>query len=355
MHLATLAVPLMALAAAHCALADSVLLASRRAGAIEAISLETLETVARVRTPRLTESVASDPSGLRLFVAAPREPQGSCCALFSLDPPTMRLTELAWPAQGATVTANNLFLQRGSVGIEVIDLRILKPLAKIATRAHYELRASPDGRLLFGIEHGPQVSLALFDVARGSTVATQMLPEGANLAGAWVGRQYFLFSTLAGQARVQPVSSETSQTGGVVSLSPAISFASCVDYPVDAIAAGVKLAIYAQFGLTSDGICTGAGGFALADPVSGAASAHLASGFKFRQMVASDDGAYLYGLDVGKAEWRDVRIVKVEAATGKVAAEKKLEPDVWYLTKGAIPTAMAGRLDLTALPPQQKP
>ena len=41
---------------------DSVLLASRRAGSIEAFSLETLKTTSRIRLPRRVEQVVSDPS-----------------------------------------------------------------------------------------------------------------------------------------------------------------------------------------------------------------------------------------------------------------------------------------------------
>ena len=70
-----LVVALSALAlAASVGAADSGLLASRRGGWIEAIDPKTLETVSRIRVPEMSESVASDTSGQRLFVAAPRNP-----------------------------------------------------------------------------------------------------------------------------------------------------------------------------------------------------------------------------------------------------------------------------------------
>ena len=59
-------------------------------------------------------------------------------------------------------------------------------------------------------------------------------------------------------------------------------------------------------------------------------------------MVASPDGLYLYGLDVGSPAWRGVRIVKIEARTGQVVAEKSLDPDVWYLTIRQIPDEIRG-------------
>ena len=66
--------------AASAGAGESVLLASGRGGWIEAIDLRTLETVSRIRVPEMTESVASDTSGQRLFVAAPSGPGKGCCA-----------------------------------------------------------------------------------------------------------------------------------------------------------------------------------------------------------------------------------------------------------------------------------
>ena len=90
-----LVVALSALAlAASAGAGDSVLLASRRGGWIEAIDPKTLETVSRIRAPEMSESVASDASGQRLFVAAPRNPGKGCCALFALEPQSMQLSFL---------------------------------------------------------------------------------------------------------------------------------------------------------------------------------------------------------------------------------------------------------------------
>ena len=71
---------------------DAVLLASRRGGWIEAIDFKTLATVARIRVPEMTESIASDGSGQRLFVAAPDSPGKGCCALFAMDLRSMQLS-----------------------------------------------------------------------------------------------------------------------------------------------------------------------------------------------------------------------------------------------------------------------
>src|ERR1039458_6901258 len=163
--------------AASAGAGESVLLASGRGGWIEAIDLRTLETVSRIRVPEMTESVASDTSGQRLFVAAPSGPGKGCCALsgpgkgccalFAMDPQSMQLSFLVEPALSSTVTAGRLFTQRGAVGIEVFDLQNLKRQPPVKAPGNYRLRASPDGRLLFGITRFPQPSLDLFDAERG--------------------------------------------------------------------------------------------------------------------------------------------------------------------------------------------
>ena len=345
MRLIPLAVAFSALAsAANAAAADSVLLASRRGGWVEAISLETLETVARFRVPAMTESVASDASG-RLFVAAPRSPQTGCCTLFALDPQSMQLSVLVEPATSATVTAARLFTQRGNVGIEVFDPQTLSRLPTMKAPGVYRLRASPDGRLMFGIANFPHPSLDLFDAVQGTLIARQAVPDGSSMAGAWLGQQYFLLTVQSGQAKLWPVSPDHAGLGAAVSLSSSADFPDCPSAPYDVVASGGRLAIYGQFGLKSDGECAVPGGYVVADRASGVVTNRFASNPRFRQMVAGPDGSYLYGLDVGTPAWRAVRIVKIDAATGQVILERSLDPDVWYLTAGWVPHAMRGHLD----------
>lgn len=348
-----LALVLSALAsAANASAADSVLLASRRGGWIEAIDMETLATVSRIRVPEMTESVASDPSGQRLYVAAPRNGEKGCCALFALDPQSMQLTFLIWPAQLATITAGRLFTQRGNIGIEVFDPGNLTRLPTVKAPSIYRLRASPDGRLLFGITNSPRPSLDLFDAMQGVRIASLVVPGAPSLAGAWLGQQFFLLAVESGQAKLWSVNSGHTELGPSVSLSSLGSFPDCKSVSYDLIASGDRLVIYAQFGGKLDGTCAIPGGFVFADPTTGAVSDRFAANLAFRHMVASSDGKYLYGLDVGTPAWRRVSIVKIDAVTGRIIAEKSLDPDVWYLTAGRIPLEMAGHLDLTAIAPR---
>jgi hypothetical protein len=334
---------------------DSVLLASRRGGWVEAISLQSLETVSRVKTPRMTESVASDPSGQHLFVAAPKGPGEPCCALYALDPQSMRLSFLIEPAMSATITPGRLFAQRGNVGIEAFELQTLSRLPTIKAPAIYRLRASPDGRLLFGIANWRQPSLDLFDAAQGVMIASHALPNASSFAGTWLGDRYFLFMAQSGHATLQLVSSDRGEPGQPVALASSARFADCPQSPYDMIASGGNLAIYGQFGLKSDGLCGLSGGFVIADPATGTSTGRFAPGSYFSQMVASADGKYLYGLDVGGASWAQVRIVEMDASTGNIIAEKALDADVWRLTMGRIPHQLEGRLDLVAIAPPKLP
>ena len=73
--------------------ADPVLLASRRGGTIDAISPETLETVARIQMPGMPESVAADVNGQWLFIAH-HDRDKPCCGLFALDLQSMQMSLL---------------------------------------------------------------------------------------------------------------------------------------------------------------------------------------------------------------------------------------------------------------------
>lgn len=318
-------IPLL-LALSLSAQADPVLLASRRGGWVEVISLQTLQSISRIRVPAMTESVASDTAGEQLFIAAPERPGEGCCALYALNPQSGKLSFLVFPALSATVTAGRLFTQRGSVGIEVLDPRNLFRLPTIQAPSIYSLRPSPDERLLAGTSYGPAPALDLFDIASGALVARRPMPGATSLAGAWLGQQYYLFAVQSGHASLRPIAPDRAERPQTLPE----SFPTCRPSPFDMIAAGNRLAIYRKFGGKGDDLCPGPGGFLLADPATGVVSGPYAALRHFRQMTASPNAAYLYGLDVSAPA-----IVKIDAAGGQVTAVRALEPDVWYMTAGA--------------------
>ncbi|HKD07808.1 MAG TPA: hypothetical protein VKB79_18055 [Bryobacteraceae bacterium] len=336
MRVALLAITLALLTSAAASAADPVLLTSRRGGWIEAFDPATLATVFRTSTPVNTESVAVDASGTRLYLTAPRNPGEGCCALYALDLNTLHLTYLNFPVLRATPSSGRVYMQRGNVGIESFDSSTLERRPTWKAPGVYDLEPSPDGTRIFGLANFPSSSLDLFDASHGALIASQPLTRNQPIAGVWVGEQYYLLQAPGGQPTLRTVGLEDAKLGPVVPLAPTFGFAfrDCELAPYSMIAAGSRVAIFAAFGLKSDGFCNLAGGYLLADPDTGAVLGVFASAMHFRQMVSSDDGRYLYGLDVGDKAWKTPRIVKLEAVTGNLITERTLEPDVWYLTSG---------------------
>ena len=336
MRAVRLAVTLALLNSAVATAAGPVLLTSRRGGWIEAFDPATLATVFRTVTPVNTESVAADPSGTRLYLTAPKYPGEGCCALYAMDLGTLHLTYLNFPVLRATPTSDRVFLQRGNTGIESFDSNTLERRPTLKAPGVYNLQPSPDGARIFGVSYFPAPSLDLFDTAQGTRIASRPLPKNQPLAGVWVGERYYLFQAPSGHPTMRPVAVQDAALGPTVPLVPASGFPDCEAAPYSVIAAGSKVAIFAGFGLKSDGMCNLPGGYTLADPDTGAILGRFATTMHFRQMAASGDGTSVYGLDVGDDAWSKVRIVKLDTATGQLLAERPLESDVWYLTSGTL-------------------
>jgi hypothetical protein len=334
---------------------DSVLLASRRDGLIEALSPETLETTSRIRLPSRVERLVSDPSGTWLFVALPlkADPKG-CCALFALDLRTLQATFLVEPALGASATMDRVLAQRGNVGIEIFDSHSLIRLPTMKAPGVYQMRGSPSGRWLFGTTTFPSPSLDLFDLTQGAMVWRAPFEEGQSLAGAWIGEQYYLFSAdLTTGGRLWLVSPDRPRLSESLPVSlPENAISGCKPVLPTVLAAGDRLVVFEGFGgkLDRRRDCPNTpGGFVLVDPKTGVATYRLARSYHFSQLVGSADGRYLYGLDVGDVRWKHVRVVKLDAGSGATVGTKKLEHDVWFLASGTIPQEIEGHLDLTAI------
>ncbi len=334
---------------------DPVLLASRRAGSVEVIKLDTLETSSRIRFPGSVESVASDPSGKQLFVALPlRDHAKNCCALYALELPSLRLTFLAEPALRAVPTSARVVFQRGNVGIESFDTKSLVRLPTIQTSGVYRMQISPDGRWLFGTTDFQGSSLDLFDLSQGKMVWQHAVDGDTNLDGVWVGTHYYVVSgDHAGHEQLWSVAPDNPELRDPMNLSlPNAAVKRCEPVLRGLLAVGDGVVIYDLFGdkLDQRHDCPQAsGGFFVVNPKTGLTSARLDPTDHFRQLISSADGRYLYGLDVADIGWTRVRIVKLDAATGAIISSKNLEDDVWFLTSGTIPGELEGKLDLAAV------
>src|SRR5262249_15483127 len=152
---------------------------------------------ARVRTPRMTESVASDSTGSRLFVAAPADGK-TCCTIYALAPDSLKMTPLVSPALSVTVADGRILAQRGNNGIEVFDAETLAPLPKIPATAIYHLHPSPDGTRVFGLASGPEPMVDLFDAPNSEKIVSHVLQPDARMAGTWMGNEFYIFLTESG-------------------------------------------------------------------------------------------------------------------------------------------------------------
>jgi hypothetical protein len=339
------AVPAL-LAAAACA-ADPVLLGTRRDGWIEAFRLDTLETEARIRVRELVEGVESGPDAQWLFVLAPH-PQAPevCCALFALDVHRLRAFAILWPGIRPAIANGKLYVQRGDEGIEIFDARSLAHLPTLRAPGMYQLAPSPDGRWLFGTRQFPSPGLDIFDLSQQKMVR-QIPVEGAQpLRGVWLGAQFYLFAPgLPGAGRFWSVDPQTGTLG-----SPKLirlgNVGTCGDTDYQLVPAGDRIAIYTPAGTKIDRTACSPGGYMLTDPATGAVSARLAPNQRFSHLIPAADSKSLFGLNLADSQLRGPQLVKLDAASGKILAEKALPPDAWTISLGSIPSDWQGRLDL---------
>ena len=331
-----------ALLASAASAADPVLLGSRRDGWLEAFRLDNLESVARVRVKDKVDSVQAAPEGQRIFVNAPHPQQPEiCCALWMLDPRSLRAFAILWPAFRPVLVNNKLFAQRGDDGIEVFDARSLAHMPTIRVPGVYNLVPSPDGRWLFGTRQFPTPGLDIFDLSQFKIVRAVPLQDAALLRGVWLGAQYYLFAPgLPGAGRFWAVDTQTGALGQPKLVR--LGETACAEPDYEVLAADSRIAVYSPVGTKAECMV---GGYVLADPAAGTASARLAPDLHFARLVAGPDGKSLYGVTAPK----DVKLVKLDAASGKTLASRTLPADIWNLTVGGLPPEWQGRMDLQAI------
>lgn len=181
-------------------------------------------------------------------------------------------------------------MQRGNVRIESFDSSTLERRPTWNAPGVYNLQPSPDGTRIFGVSDFPSPSLDLFGAVQGARIASQPLPPNEPIAGVWLGEQYYLFQAPGGRPTFRNVGLKDAKFGPAVALAPGFPFPDCALAPYSVIAAGSKVAIFAGFGLKSDGFCNLGGGYLLADPETGGALGRFAPAMHFRQMVSGEDG-----------------------------------------------------------------
>jgi hypothetical protein len=328
--------------------ARTVLLAGTRNGWIDAIDPEDLRTLARVNIGNPVESVSAMPDGRTLLVGRTSDFYDGCCGLFRLDLATMHLTSLLDIAQSGITTpdGSRIFTQRGNVGIDVFDGITFERLPTIETPGVYHLVPSGDGQWLYGTTYGPRASLDVFDIARNRLVHHIELPYELP-RGLWLNGQFLMYALDGSVGRLWTLKPETTELGpGMVVRLPDL-VPNCGPLLQIPIGSNARLFVYELFGYKLDrrSGCNQSipGGVFEIAPASGEVMSHLDPEVHFGGLLVSHDGQTLYGIDVASANWIFPRLVKIDATSGKVLAQRALQDGVWSLSITEIPDELLRR------------
>ncbi len=331
----------------------TVLLAVRRAGRVEVLAADTLQTLGTIQVPPLADRVASGSGGM-IFLRAGLAPEfRGCCALYALDLKTRNLTKLLSPVVAVVLSPDgkHVITQRGPIGVEVFNARTLEQepsIPRSIAPGGYGLCFSPYGHLLFGASSFPAPTLDVLDFSERKLVRRFSLPQDVTIIrGACVGSDYYLYGQRRTDGELWRVKAEDSVLATPVSIKLPDVTPECELFGENVLGAGGQLFLFELFGGKGDrrarcgkGI---PGGVLLIDPQTGSINGHLAPEFHFAQLIPSADGSELLGIDVRDTTWTSVGLVRLDAATGRVLAKRDLVPDVWSIALATIPAELIPR------------
>lgn len=345
-----------------------VVLAIQRNHRLHVFDANTLAPLGQiVGLNNLLEHVSVSPNGQTLYLAQAATVDGnSCCALFAFDLSTREMCYLIEPAMESVPSPDGrwLFAQRGSVGIDVIDVatrirtRTIETFDKsrarenrdqLPLRGSYALSPSNDGQWMFGITLWQKPSLGILDLSSHTMVRELPIPVAT---GAWVGSQFYLYETRATQPRLLAVNPEMTGLGPPLPITGSTRDLTPAQLPSSAhlIATDDRLFVYqplAQWLIREVDAVRSPGIFVI-DPASGGLTGHLAPSVQFAQVVAGIDGQRLYGLTPERSPYNvrndlPPRLLAVDSRTGAVVAEQQLDPDAWHLAIAQIPESLVPR------------
>ncbi|HXG68923.1 MAG TPA: hypothetical protein VNO70_27740 [Blastocatellia bacterium] len=315
-----------------------------RTSRLYALDPDTLEPLGHFTINGSLHSLTASPDGSKLFFEAIPNGSNGCCVLFALDLATRKVCRLIHPSGPAVVTPDGrwLFTQRGNVGIEVFDAKTLARQPTIGAPGGYDMRPSPDSRWLFGTTNWQVPSLDIFDLQSRSFYRHLPIPGGLHGRGVWLGDDYYLFAYDGKQGNLWKVSPHTEALGA--SLTVALPHTGGNDPPILHLLTpvGERLFLYELFGYKLDrryklGESVPGGVFAI-DPSSGKVLGHFAPSAHFGRLMGSADGHWLYGVDSGRLQWQGpVRLLKLDAESGEIMAERELATDPWAMAVATLP------------------
>ena len=315
----------------------NVILAARRSGDVEFIDSQTLQTLGSmhfslpVPTSGLNGvSLGADGSTVFVDGPMPSDPH-SCCVLYAVDLATFQAKIVA----SIPGTASRDSLIR-SDGIVYPAARLIpgNPIRRISDNL---LHLSPGGQWLFGVKSFRGPAIETYDLTRGGA-HQELRPVGLTgdwwPTGAWLGGLFYLNVRSDSGGRLWTVTPGTIQLDAGVPLTQPNG---CSPTSISGItAAGGKLFLYETFGFKVDqtNACRGSapGGMWTVDPATGRLSEKLATDYRFTYLLSDRQGAALYGLDPGSPYWEsNVRLVRIDPATGNTLATRALDADFWRI------------------------
>jgi hypothetical protein len=335
-----------------------VLLAAHRAGRVEILDPTTLAPIGSIRVLPLADGVSNSPDGTTLYIPEGIAPNfETCCALYALDLQTEKMTRVVMPASGATISPDGSYVitQRGAVGIEVYGdhgyARESHISSAIAPGA-YQLSFSPDGELLFGLTQWKGPTLDIFDFASRNLIRRYPVDGNWTLRGEWVDGRFYLYARRGPDGQIWKVDVESPRLGAPVTMNFPDVDSRCEIHDENVLAAGSRFLVYEVFGNKGDRrlACRTSipGGVLSVDPESGRILSHLTETVHFNSIVASTDGQELYGIDVRDLSWSEVELVRMDAMSGRILAERDLTPDVWFIDLAALPQKLVPRGEVSA-------
>ncbi len=347
----------------------AVILATQRDHRVNIFDAKTLLPLGSIVVNSVASHTTATPDGQTLFVAAAETKDGNvCCSMFALRLKDRTICPILFPAMQSTISpdGSRVYLQRGSVGIEMFDTHTLERLPTIRAPGVYRFLPSPDGRWLFGITYFQGPSLDIFSVSDNRMIQRLPLPKQLDWDGAWLNEKFVLFAHDGKQGELWTVLPQESSKGPEFCKQEG----TCTDRPVALpdLASGGKpigmrtlggsnsLFVYEPLGWwfkldrRNDIHAPFPGGIYKIDTVAAKVIAHFAPEMDFAQVIADPQGQFLYGLDAGRpSQGKGVRLLRLAADTGQVLNSEPLATDVWSITFAVMPTNL---IPLGELQPQ---
>jgi hypothetical protein len=350
------AIPIFVVASApvnaHAQNTREVILATRRNHRVVVFDARSLSELGSFIVSEGAEGVNVSADGRMLYLRQPPPAHpNSCCALFSLELSTGSLCELIYPSSRGVATPDGrlLFTQRGNIGVEVFDAKSLARLPVIKAPGGYELYVSPDSRWLFGAASWVDPSLDVFDLQRREMVRRIALPAGLIPHGVWLADRFYLYAHDGKQGKLWRVTEDTSELGSAKEIPLPIARGDGKPSLHRVIAAGDRLIVYEPLGwwLKTDRDSVETGGMFSIDPSTGAFD-QLAATTNFTQVVASQDGRNLFGIDAGGGDkTRPPRLLKLDSRSGMILKKRDLALDVWHISAARLPESLIPRGEMS--------